>query len=80
MEKKGTWLLIFICVLFMSCGSGELYKDPQNRFTIKLSKGWTLQGEQTGTIFTFMKSDPPAQLFVSFFVPPANFQEQDVIN
>jgi hypothetical protein len=80
MEKKGKWLLILICVLLMSCGSGELFKDPQNRFTIKLSKGWTMQGEQAGTIFMFAKSDPSAQLYMMFFVPSANFSDQNVIN
>jgi hypothetical protein len=64
----------------MSCGSGgEAYKDQQNRFTIKLSKGWTMQGEQAGTIFLFRNPDPPAELYLSFFLPP-NAKEVDAIN
>jgi hypothetical protein len=65
----------------MSCGSGgEVYKDQQNRFTIKLPKGWMMQGEQAGTIFLFRKPDPPVELYLTFFLPPPNSKEVDAIN
>lgn len=77
---SGTILILAISFVLMSCGSGgEVYKDPQNRFTIKLSKGWTMGGEQGGTAFMFRKPDPPAELYLSFFVPPPQSKEVDAI-
>lgn len=78
---SGTILILSISFVLMSCGSGgEVYKDSQDRFTIKLSKGWTMQGEQGGTIFMFRKPDPPAELYLTFFLPPPNSKEVDAIN
>jgi hypothetical protein len=87
MERRGYRFLVigmlsffFLCLVLVSCGSGDLYKDPQNRFTLALSKGWTLQGEQGGTVFTFGKPDPLAELHLTFFLSPPNVTEADVIN
>lgn len=87
MERRGYRVFVigmlsvfFLCFVLLSCGSGDLYKDPQNRFTLALSKGWTLQGEQGGTVFTFGKPDPLAELHLTFFLPPPNIKEADVIN
>jgi hypothetical protein len=78
---SGTILIFSISFALMSCGSGgEVYKDQQNRFTIKLPKGWTMGGEQGGTIFLFRKPDPPVELYLSFFLPPPNSTEVDAIN
>jgi hypothetical protein len=79
----GSPVVFFVAVslVLLSCGSGgEVYKEPQNRFTLNLSKGWSFQGEQGGTMFMFIRADPLAQLSILFFVPPANFQEQDAVN
>lgn len=72
--------LLLLWSVMASCGSGELYKDPQNRFTINFPKGRALQGEQEGTAFAFRKSEPLAEFHLTFFLPPPNLNEEDVIN
>jgi len=78
MNKRKVWLSIFGVVIFIIAGlfvgglgllgrlpwqSGDLYKDPQGQFTMKVDPTWE-QVETDGSYTQFKLTDPPANIYL----------------
>jgi D-alanyl-D-alanine carboxypeptidase len=78
MNKRKVWLLILGGIILLIAGafvgglsisgllpwqSGNLYKDPQGRFTMKIDNDWE-QVKTDGSYTEFKISDPPLHMYV----------------
>jgi len=62
-------MFFFVCSFFCSASSGNMYKDPRDRYTVNLPQSWTILEDGRRDIFKCIKDKKEAFFTVMSFPP-----------